>query len=90
MVIMETLFDLISASLGATVGVFVGFFLNRKSRRKMASQVIVSKNELNKIKLENQELIQRIQEKENLILQMQMKILGDKNTTSPTKSRRKK
>ena len=90
MVIMETLFDLISASLGATVGVFVGFFLNRKSRRKMASQVIISKNELNKIKLENQELIQRIQEKENLILQMQMKILGDKNTTSPTKSRRKK
>ena len=43
----------------------------------MANQIVVSKTALEKIKIENQELLKRIQDKENTILQMQMQILGD-------------
>ena len=77
MAVLETLFDVLSASIGATFGVFVGFILNRKSRKKMENQVVVSRQALDKIKLENTELLKRIQDKENIILKMQMQILGD-------------
>lgn len=92
MVVMETLFDVLSASVGAIIGVFVGFILNRKNRRKMANQVVVSRQALEKIKLENMNLLQRIQDKENTILKMQMQILGDDDTnkSTPKKSKTKK
>lgn len=77
MAVIDTLFDVLSASVGATFGVLVGFVLNRKSRQKMANQVVLSRAELEKIKLENSELLKRVQDKENTILQMQMQILGD-------------
>lgn len=76
MVIMETLFDVISASTGAVMGVLFAFFLNHKKRNQMNNQLVVSKQALEKIKLENQQLLEQIHEKEDLILQMQMQILG--------------
>ncbi|MBQ8255566.1 MAG: hypothetical protein IJY99_01200 [Alphaproteobacteria bacterium] len=76
MMLIETLFDLISASAGAIIGAFVAFLLNRSRNKKMANQLVISRQALEKIKLENEELLTRIQEKENLILQMQVQILG--------------
>ena len=87
MAIIETLFDLLSASAGAICGVLFGFYLNRKSRRKMANQVVLSKQELNKIQLENEEQLKRVQDKENMILELQMHILGKDN---PRKRKSKK
>ena len=78
MVLIETLFDLLSASAGAILGALFAFFLNRNRRKQMAKQLIVSKSELEKIKLENEKLLKQIKEKENLILKMQVQILGDK------------
>lgn len=79
MVLMETLFDLISASAGAICGALFAFFLNRKRNQKMATQLVVSRQALDKIKLENETLLQQIHDKENLIIQMQMEILGKKD-----------
>lgn len=76
--LIETLFDLISASAGAIIGAFVAFLLNRNRNRKMANQLIVSRQALEKIKLENEQLLNQVQDKENLILQMQVQILGKK------------
>ena len=90
MIVMETLFDVLSASIGATIGVFVGFILNRKSRKKMANQVVVSRQALDKIKLENTELLKRIQDKENIILKMQMQLLGDSGDENKNKKTPKK
>ena len=90
MVVLETLFDVLSASIGATFGVFVGFILNRKSRKKMANQVVISRQALDKIKLENIELLKRIQDKENIILKMQMQILGDSADDNKDKAAPKK
>ncbi len=76
MALIETLFDLLVASAGAIVGVLFGLFLERKRRRQMANQLIVSRQTLDKVKLENERLLETIREKENLILQMEMQILG--------------
>ena len=90
MVILETLFDVLSASVGAVIGVFVGFVLNRKTRKKMASQIVISRQALDKIKLENSELLKRIQDKENIILKMQMQILGNGDDEKKDNARKKK
>lgn len=78
MMLMETLFDVLSASAGAICGALFAFFLNRRKTKSMSSQLVISRQALEKIKLENESLLKQIRDKENLILQMQMEILGDK------------
>lgn len=87
MVLVETLFDLLSASFGAICGAVFAFFLNRKRNKSMANQLVVSRQALEKIKLENQDLLHQVQDKENLILQLQ--ILG-KHTNPPDGSQDEK
>ena len=74
--ILDTLFDVLSASVGAILGAVFAFFLNKKRNKKMANQVVFGRQELEKIKLENERLLETIREKENLILKMQVEILG--------------
>ena len=85
--IMETLFDVLSASVGAICGALFAFFLNHRRNKSMSSQLVVSRQALEKIKLENESLLKQIHDKENLILRMQMEILGQKGAQ---KSRPKK
>lgn len=86
--IVETLFDVLSASIGAILGAVFAFYLNRKRNRRMASQQSITRQELEKIKLENERLLSQIKEKENIILKMQMQMLG--TNASHVKSRKKK
>ena len=90
MAILDSLFDVISASVSAMVGGLVGFLLNRKDRKRMANQVVVSSQALEKIKLENSELLKRIQDKENIILELQMQILDNNADGTPSKQKPKK
>jgi len=73
---LDTLFDVLSASIGAILGAVFAFFLNKKRNKKMANQVVFGRQELEKIKQENERLLETIREKENLILKMQVEILG--------------
>ena len=68
MVILETLFDILSASAGAILGALFAFFLNRKRNKKMANQIIVGRQALEKIKLENEELLKRVAKKFSLYI----------------------
>ena len=88
MVIMDTLFDVISATIGAVVGAMFAFFLNRKRSRQMIRQTASSRQELLALRQENERLLQQIKTKEDIILKMQMQMLGD--TGSKTKKKSKK
>jgi hypothetical protein len=77
--LVETLFDLLSASAGAMCGALVTFMLGQRRAKTMSSQLVISRQALDEIKLKNEDLLKQIQEKENIILQMQMEILGYKN-----------
>lgn len=85
MVIIDTLFDVLSASAGAIFGATFTYFLNHRKNMSMSNQIVVGRQALEKIKLENQELLKRIQEKENLILQMQVQLLGKKQKNTRKK-----
>lgn len=76
MVLIETLFDVISATIGAVIGATFAFFLNRKRNRQITRETNISRQELAKLRTENERLLEQIKDKENIILKMQMQILG--------------
>ncbi len=75
MALIDTLFDVLSASFGAICGAIFAFFLNRRRNRQMANEQIVSRRELDVMRQENQRLLEEIKDKENIILKMQMQLL---------------
>lgn len=89
MKLIETLFDLLSASAGAMCGALVTFMLGQRRTKSMSSQLVISRQALDEIRVKNEDLLKQIQEKENIILQMQMEILGYKNAQKrkPRKSK---
>ena len=88
MVIMDTLFDVISATIGAVVGAMFAFFLNRKRSRQMIRQTVTSRQELLALRQENDRLLQQIKTKEDIILKMQMQMLGDTGSKKTKKSKK--
>ena len=87
MALIDTLFDVLSASFGAICGAVFAFFLNRRRNRRMANEQIISRRELDAIRQENQRLLEEIKDKENIILKMQMQLL---EFTTPKKKTAKK
>lgn len=90
MAIMDTFFDFLSASGGAILGALFAFVLNHKRNKKMSNQLVVSRQTIDKIKLENSNLLEQIKEKENMILKLEMQILGNNQETADKKSTKKK
>ena len=88
MVIMDTLFDVISATIGAVIGAMFAFFLNRKRSRQMVRQSVASRQELTALRQENDRLLQQIKTKEDIILKMQMQLLGNSGVEKPKKSKK--
>lgn len=76
MALIDTLFDVLSASFGAICGAVFAFFLNRRRNRRMANEQIISQRELDAIRQENERLLKEIKDKENIILKMQIQLLG--------------
>lgn len=76
MALIDTLFDVLSASFGAICGAVFAFFLNRRRNRRMANEQIISHRELDAIRQENERLLKEIKDKENIILKMQIQLLG--------------
>lgn len=87
MALMETLFDILSASFGAICGAIFAFFLNRRRNRRMANEQLISRRELDKMRQENQRLLEDVKNKENIILKMQMQILGDSGDKKKSKKK---
>ena len=88
MVIMDTLFDVISATIGAIIGAAFAFFLNRKRAKQFTRQSVASRQELLALRQENERLLQQIKTKEDIILKMQMQMLGDTGSKKKKKSKK--
>ena len=85
MALIDTLFDVLSASFGAICGAVFAFFLNRRRNRRMANEQIISQRELDAIRQENERLLQQIKTKEDIILKMQMQLLSTPEKNKKTK-----
>lgn len=87
MALMDTLFDILSASFGAICGAIFAFFLNRRRNRRMANEQLINRRELDKMRQENQRLLEDIKNKENIILKMQMQMLDDSGDKKKSKKK---
>ena len=85
MTIIDTLFDVLSATIGAIGGATFAFFLNKKRNRQMVRQSQISRQELIALREENERLLQQIKTKEDIILKMQMQLLS-----APAKNKKTK
>ncbi len=75
MVITGVLYDLSVGIVGAVIGAFVIALINRNKTRRMATQIILSRRDVDKLKLENDKLLEQIKDRESQILKLQKQIL---------------
>ncbi len=78
MVITDVLYDLTVGVAGAVIGALIMLVFNRKKTRRLSNEILVNRQDLEKLRLENNQLIETIKDRENQILELQKKILKRK------------
>ena len=79
MVITDVLYDLTVGVAGAVIGALIMLAFNRKKTRRLSNEILVNRHDLEKLRLENNKLIETIKDRETLILKLQRKILQKKS-----------
>ena len=79
MVITDVLYDLTVGVAGAVLGALIMLMFTSKKNRRLSNEIILNRKDLEKLRLENNRLIETIKNRENQILELQKKILK-KNT----------
>ncbi len=78
MVITDVLYDLTVGVAGAVIGALIMLAFNRKKTRRLSNEILVNRHDLEKLRLENNKLIETIKDRETQILKLQRKILNKK------------
>ena len=78
MVITDVLYDLTVGVAGAVIGALIMLAFNRKKTRRLSNEILVNRHDLEKLRLENNRLIETIKDRETQILKLQRKILNKK------------
>ncbi len=78
MVITDVLYDLTVGVAGAVIGALIMLVFNRKKTRRLSNEILVNRHDLEKLRLENNKLIETIKDRETQILKLQRKILRKK------------
>lgn len=78
MVITDVLYDLTVGVAGAVIGALIMLVFNRKKTRRLSNEILVNRHDLEKLRLENNKLIETIKDRETQILKLQRKILNKK------------
>lgn len=78
MVITDVLYDLTVGVAGAVMGALIMLMFNRNKNRRLSDEIMVNRQDLEKLRLENNRLIETIKDRENQILDLQKKILNKK------------
>ena len=78
MVITDVLYDLTVGVAGAVIGALIMLLFSHKKTRRLSNEILVNRQDLEKLRLENNRLIETIKNRENQILELQRKILKRK------------
>lgn len=73
MVITDVLYDLTVGVAGAVMGALIMLMFNRNKNRRLSDEIMVNRQDLEKLRLENNRLIETIKDRENQILDLQKK-----------------
>lgn len=80
MVITDVLYDLTVGVTGALVGAFIIALINWRRTRHMSAEIVLRRQDLESLRLENNRLVETIKNRENEILALQKKILKTKTS----------
>ncbi len=78
MVITDVLYDLTVGVAGALLGALIMLMFTSKKNRRLSDEIMVNRRDLEKLRLENNRLIETIKDRENQILDLQKQILKKK------------
>lgn len=81
MVITDVIYDLTVGVLGAVLGALIMLMFGRKKTKRLSNEIVLSRKDLENLRLENNRLIETIKDRENQILDLQKKILNKKAKT---------
>ena len=82
MVITDFLYDFSVGIACALVGAFISTILARRKARRLTNEIVLRRQDLENLRLENNRLLETIKSRENQILELQKKIL-DAHSTPP-------
>lgn len=78
MVITDVLYDLTVGITCAVSGAFIMLLFNRKKNKRLSDEIVMHKQDLENLRLENNKLLEIIKDKENKILRLEEKMLNKK------------
>lgn len=85
MAITDLLYDFSVGLVCALVGALISLVLSRRKARRLTSEIVLRRQDLETLRLENNRLLETIKARENEILELQKQILA-----SNSKPKRKK
>ncbi|HBP26918.1 MAG TPA: hypothetical protein DD611_02965 [Alphaproteobacteria bacterium] len=86
MVITDFLYDFSVGIACALVGALISTMFSRRKTRRLTSEIVLRRRDLDALRLENNRLLETIKNRETQILELQKKIL---DAHSPTKAKRR-
>lgn len=78
MVITDVLYDLTVGIVCAITGALIMLAFTRKKTRMLSNEIVVHRKDIERLRLENNRLIETIKNRETQILKLQKKILKKK------------
>lgn len=85
MVITDLLYDFSVGLVCALAGALISILLSRRKTRRLTSEIVLRRQDLETLRLENNRLLETIKARENEILELQKQILA----THPKPKRKK-
>lgn len=76
MVITDLLYDFSVGLVCALVGALISLVLSRRKARRLTSEIVLRRQDLETLRLENNRLLETIKARENEILELQKQILA--------------
>lgn len=85
----DFLYDFSVGIACALIGALISILLSRRKTRRLISEIVLRRHDLDALRLENNRLLETIKNRETQILELQKKILDNHKKSVCKKTRRK-
>lgn len=85
----DFLYDFSVGIACALIGALISILLSRRKTRRLTSEIVLRRHDLDALRLENNRLLETIKKRETQILELQKKILDNHKKPICKKTRRK-
>ena len=85
----DFLYDFSVGIACALIGALISILLSRRKTRRLTSEIVLRRHDLDALRLENNRLLDAIKNRETQILELQKKILDNHKKSVCKKTRRK-